>query len=116
MPSDFQHLGPDLTVEQIDALPDGAEIMITWGGAYGRGGNGPWPCRVLVDKWREPLAEGIYCDPLCSGIGPERWTDNRITAGWPDDAREWYETRIPEPPHIVEKWRRLREQPGDGAR
>jgi hypothetical protein len=104
--TDFQHLGPDLTAEQVQALPDGAEIMITWGGAYG--GNGPWPRRVLVDKWGWRLGEGLYCDPLLSVIGDERWLVHRITAGWPDHARAWHESRIPEPPHIVEQWRQLR--------
>jgi len=31
------HVPPYLTQEQVDALPDGTEIVVTWSG-----GNGPW--------------------------------------------------------------------------
>lgn len=39
------HTGPPLTVEEIKALPEGTEVVVTWSG-----GNGPWPYRVMVHR------------------------------------------------------------------
>lgn len=89
------HVGDPLRPERIAELPDGAEVVITW-----FGGNGPHPYRVLVDFGGERRVETCYADK----IGPL----NRVTLGWDDDARAWYESKICEPPHIRAEWARLR--------
>lgn len=98
------HLGEPLTVEQIRALPDGAEVVITWAG-----GNGPWPARILVTASGERCVEGLHCDPLLSS-----WVDNqvnpvhRVTREWDDASRVWAESKPPVPGHIQDKIRRRR--------
>lgn len=103
------HLGHPLTVDQIRDLPDGSEVIITW-----EGGNGPHPYRILVDQWGERRVEGLYPDKIL------KWADQRIpfhrvTLGWDDEARSWKESEVPEPEHILARWRWLRgEEPSDG--
>ncbi|MER7002224.1 hypothetical protein ABT297_04135 [Dactylosporangium sp. NPDC000555] len=104
--STFEHLGDRLTAAEIQALPDGAEIMVTWSG-----GNGPWPYRVLVDRWGGRNVETIYCDPLTMTLAGERYAHHHVTAGWSDVARTWHDAKPPVAEHIVEKWRKERGQP-----
>ena len=96
------HRGDPLTVDQIRELPDRAEVVITWSG-----GNGPWPYRILVDAARERRVENLYPDPIL------KWEDqrvplHRVTLGWGDTERAWDASKVPEPAHIREEWRRLR--------
>jgi hypothetical protein len=85
------HHGDPLTVEQIRALPDGAEVVITWDG-----GNGPWPYRILVDFAGERRVESVYADALL------KWDDqrvpfHRVTPGWGEGDAEWDAARYISP-------------------
>lgn len=95
------HLGEPLTCDQIRALPDRAEIVVTWDG-----GNGPWPERVLVDRQGTRRVEGLYCDQIIHG-----WSVvplHRVTLGWDEPTRAWARARVPEPEHIQRRWAQLR--------
>jgi hypothetical protein len=108
-----KHLGDPLTCEQIRELPDGAEVVITWDG-----GNGPHPYRVLVDTQGYRRAEGLYNDRLLplDGIlesgtvdgGLQKAPLHRITLGWDDAARAWFEGKPGQPDHILERQEILR--------
>lgn len=99
------HIGEPLTVAQIRELPDRAEIVITWSG-----GNGPWPARVLVDRYGSRRTESLYCDLLLlEHLGDDQVNPlHRITLGWDDASRSWFDARIPQPEHIQDKIRWLR--------
>jgi hypothetical protein len=109
------HHGEPLTCEQIRQLPDGAEVVVTW-----CGGNGPSPVRVLVDTEGQRRAEGLYCDrfldmdgsPSLPG-GLQQVPLHRITLGWDEPTRAWFEQmrRIPYPDHIIERQELLRGVP-----
>ena len=100
------HRGKPLTVTQIQGLPDGAEVVITWSG-----GNGPWPYRILVDQAGERRVENLYPDHLIQWAG-QKVPLHRVTLGWADGDREWREG-IYVAPHIRAGWARFRGQPAD---
>lgn len=91
------HVGPPLTPAQTAELADGAEVVITW-----FGGNGPHPYRVLVDQEGLRRVEGLYCDRIPAFQG------DRITVGWTDAARAFFDGSPPWPDHILRRWAGLR--------
>lgn len=100
------HVGDPLTVQQIRELPDGAEVVITWDG-----GNGPAPYRIFVDKYGERRVETCYADAILKPwLGEQTIPFHLVTLGWDDQSRAWHDSKVPEPAHIQEKWRRLRGQ------
>jgi hypothetical protein len=104
------HLGGPLTVQQIRNLPDGAEVVITWSG-----GNGPHPYRILVDFNGERCVETLHCDEILKPyLGEQTVPFHRVTLGWDEQSRAWHESKVPEPAHIQEEWRRLRRQQVSG--
>jgi hypothetical protein len=106
-----RHVGEPLTGSQIAALPDGAEVVITW-----FGGNGPAPYRILVDAWGERRVETCYADPILrGGVRPGDLPWPRVTRGWDEDTRRWAEERTPDPEHIRRQWRRMRAGTQEGS-
>lgn len=100
------HLGDPLNVQQIRELPDGAEVVITWDG-----GNGPHPYRILVDQCGDRRVETCYADEILKPyLGEQAIPFHRVTLGWDDATRAWQAGKVPEPEHILEKWRQLRGQ------
>jgi hypothetical protein len=59
------HTVEPLTQEEVDELPEGAEVVITWSG-----GNGPWRYTIAVDRngCRMAKEANAYID----FVGPER--------------------------------------------
>lgn len=49
MRGNTRHVGPDLTVDEIGALPEGTQVAVTW-----NGGNGPWRYRIAHNR-------GVVC-------------------------------------------------------
>jgi hypothetical protein len=104
------HRGEPLTCEQIRELPDGAEVVITWDG-----GNGPHPVRILVDVDGRRRAEGLYNDLLLPMDGGDALDGrlqlvplHRVTLGWDEKAREFYESKPAYPDHVLERQEMLR--------
>jgi hypothetical protein len=62
----YEHHGDPLTVEQILALPDGQEVIVTW-----PGGNGPHRYHVVREGDRVHV-DNCYRDPLL------RWPDSKV--------------------------------------
>ena len=100
------HLGDPLTVDEIRALPDGSEVVITW-----CGGNGPNPYRILVDQWGGRRVDTCYAD-LILKYADQEIPFHRVTLGWDDETRVWAEGKLPEPEHILAHWRWLRGEEG----
>lgn len=101
-----RHVGAPLSVAEILNLPDNAEVVITWSG-----GNGPWPCRILVDQYGTRRVESAYAPPLLTFGRSQRIPLHRITLGWDDYARAWHDSTHNEPAHVKAKWARLRGHP-----
>jgi hypothetical protein len=60
-----------LTQEEVDALPDGAEVIITWSG-----GNGPWIYKIGSihgEKYTLDSVTGELNSPLTC-IGKTKWS------------------------------------------
>ena len=55
-----------LTQEQVDELPEGAEVEITWSG-----GNGPHRYLIAIDVNGTRCVDTVYCDPI-DFVGPDR--------------------------------------------
>lgn len=66
------HRGKPLSVDQIRALPEGAEVVVTWSG-----GNGPHLYRVAIDAFGERCVNG-FIDPLLRWAG-QKVPLNRVT-------------------------------------
>jgi hypothetical protein len=64
--TDVHHHGEPLTVQQIEALQEGQEVVVTWSG-----GNGPHPYRVILVNGR-PCVDNIYQDRLLRWDGQLR--------------------------------------------
>jgi hypothetical protein len=92
-----KHLGPPLTPEQTAALPDRAQIVVTW-----FGGNGPHPYVVLVDTEGQRRVEGMYCQSI------PQFKGDRITLGWDDEARRRVDNRAKPSPNTRAVWDKLR--------
>jgi hypothetical protein len=58
---DARHRGTPLTVAEIRALKEGAEVVVTWSG-----GNGPWRYRISVEN-------GLPCILTSDGQGIAAW-------------------------------------------
>jgi hypothetical protein len=48
-----------LTQEQVNELPAGSEVELTWSG-----GNGPWRYRIVIDPDGTRCVDTIYRDPI----------------------------------------------------
>jgi hypothetical protein len=69
------HVGCPLTVAEIGALEDGAEVVVTWSG-----GNGPHAYRVRVDDRGERFAGAVKDDnPLVTFWPTQLHPLNRVT-------------------------------------
>lgn len=79
------HKGPLLTQSEVDALPDGARVVVTW-----CGGNGPHeytlrhhenlgPCALTKWQDEDPAERYRYLyDGKLRPVGSERW-HNRVS-------------------------------------
>jgi hypothetical protein len=86
------HEGTPLSVDEIKALPEGTEVIITWSG-----GNGPHRYRMVRDQW------GTLCTETMHAFAGER----------PTPFFKWDDQHIPLHRVTVSASRRTRE-PTDG--
>lgn len=69
------HEGEPLTVEEIKALPEGAEVVVTWSG-----GNGPHRYRVAYEMgWPGVMAPGDLSVSLLLSSWEQRIPLHRVT-------------------------------------
>lgn len=78
-----EHIGRPLRPKEINELPDGTQVVITW-----NGGNGPHPYTIQVgENGRRMIGDDLIVDTHRD----RDYTPHRVTLGWTPKTRAYYD-------------------------